>query len=134
MRLTITAVALLTLSGCSGRNAASIRLPPLEESAEEVSHLESQAPIELETGSANVVRLIDPATESLTGTLEVTGDASVLVFIDDRAPLMAPVLEDLPVGTHEIRITCPDATTQTYRVVVEPGTTVSLQVCGLQRP
>lgn len=89
--------------------------------------------VELSTGRAQVVRLEEAGAAGGDGggTIEIaSGVAGAMVVLDGEDPAPLPLRRELGAGAHEVIVTCPDASTETMTVSIEPGMTVNLRVCN----
>jgi hypothetical protein len=94
--------------------------------------------VELNTDRAHVVRVEEAAAGGADhGTIVIaSGVAGAMVVLDGEDPAPLPLSRELGAGAHEVIVSCPDASTETMTVSIEPGTTVNLRVCNasIQNP
>jgi hypothetical protein len=125
---TIPWLLALALAGC----AAAIGAPAAEGDAGARPPPAEPVLVELSTDRASVVRLDEPAAGGVDGGVIAiaSGVAGAMVTIDGEDPAPLPLARELGAGAHEVIVTCPDASTETMTVSIEPGMTVNLRVCN----
>ncbi len=132
-RILALATIFVVTSSCGG--PTPIQHPVRTEPANETTQIPGEPVVlKLATGRAHVVRLVEPDDVATDGRLQVTSTSpGVMVVVDDGERLPLPLVIQIVVGPHEVRALCPNSTSESFNVVVEPEATVHLRVCSPRR-
>lgn len=121
----------LALAGCGAATGGPAAVPSGEGDAGARPLPGEPVVVELSTDRAHVVRLEETEAGGDRGVLEIAaGVAGAMVVVDGEDPAPLPLSREIGAGAHEVIVSCPDGSTETMTVSLEPGMTVTLRVCN----